>query len=603
MKVRSFLKGLSDTFSSKLPRPRILFEAPRVLYTVIKIGSGWLFIKSASFFDIVSVDRIEETNTACFLRMQGYYLIMSGARDLIHQGLTSVAARYEPTREPAITEKTIAKTHNAHKKKSLQKKLDKQDRKTQSEEHSILCLEDKVGYFLEVPKAVCDLMVSSIACSSLIKVMGDQMAMGVNVLGLSWPKGIEVSRVSPFMEFMNVPLTSTLYIGLLGVNSLYNLAKLIAIINQRYHSPRAALLHRFVFGFANSNAYLRFSASIFKAYKQDPTKDIVIPKGTPYDLIPAIIEAEQEKFLREGMIELEKYAFKKDVLRAINYYAGFEIYYYAARIAYNALDYWWNQFESELEALELPSSPSEIINQERRHPTPRLHFSYPSNPVYEGSIVFSPSPSPSSSSVDSDVSKTSATAENSEQPAKKTKVKTRGTPTANSANVENQTPLAPVLDASVWILHRPYDHKVRQENLDTINTLRLQNQASIQEINSLFNALLRHLSFQDKNLNPNGASFTAAIIRAAYIEKLGGSERRLTWHYRDLQGQIKTKSLKFEEHGKYQGSYLRKVLNVIEAAFLWGWDKKHYLDYLTTRPKPSKLEQLMEVISEKRARP
>lgn len=66
---------------------------------------------------------------------------------------------------------------------------------------------------------------------------------------------------------------------------------------------------------------------------------------------------------------------------------------------------------------------------------------------------------------------------------------------------------------------------------------------------------------------------------------------------------IKTKSLKYEEHGDWQGTYLRKALNIIEAGFLFGWNKEEYYKHLAERPKLTNLEKVMRIITEEAPRP
>lgn len=578
--MKTFLRRIF----SKIPKLPI----PKAVSHLAKGVFGWAVIKTADTFDIISPETHQstETNSSFFIRAYDYSLIINSISALQIDGLILLLTFRQPASETKVT-LGLGDIRKPKKRRKAEQRLAKLfSQPLLDREAIILADKQEIRDKLVLVKLMLDLGVSVTAFASLLDNLNFQREAGINIWGLSWPEGITPSRVPPFMEPLNVPLSNTVNVGLIFFNSTFILYKLLLALKHPHSSVSGNLLTDFLSGILNYSAYVRISNKIFKNPRTFPS-EIVFPAGSSlkeilkefeYWLPPPASNLEASK-------EIVGRGWNKSIAIPLSYYAAFQIYDNAVRMIFNVFDLFFNQLETELQELDLVAE-----EPLQRHPQRGLHFSYPPSPRLSVVPEGEPKSSPSLASSEASSHALSLPEVSNQQETRKQKVKTRGISKVEYIQPHAQTsdvPRQPVFS------YRSQDHKIRHENLVIINRLRLKNQASNQEIYKLFSSLLAHLPLITEKVG------SRMIQRTPYIEKLDGSERRLGWFYQDLDGQIKEKSLKFEEHGKYEGTYLRKALNVIEAAFLWGWDKIMFEQHMTTRPKQTKLEQIMQVISER----
>jgi hypothetical protein len=91
------------------------------------------------------------------------------------------------------------------------------------------------------------------------------------------------------------------------------------------------------------------------------------------------------------------------------------------------------------------------------------------------------------------------------------------------------------------------------------------------------------------------------LLPNAKIHDIDGSEHELTCHWYD-----KSYSIKFETpHGldanQFRGNKLRKILNVLEAGYLWGWEQEKRKVYMNTRTSTGRFEPLYYIFGERPA--
>jgi hypothetical protein len=89
------------------------------------------------------------------------------------------------------------------------------------------------------------------------------------------------------------------------------------------------------------------------------------------------------------------------------------------------------------------------------------------------------------------------------------------------------------------------------------------------------------------------------LLPKGHIAGIDGSEWQLTWSWLN-----KNFSLKFEApHGvdanQFRGRKLSKAINVLEAGYLWGWEKRKRDSYLSESNCHSNLKRLMYIFGER----
>lgn len=118
-----------------------------------------------------------------------------------------------------------------------------------------------------------------------------------------------------------------------------------------------------------------------------------------------------------------------------------------------------------------------------------------------------------------------------------------------------------------------FDEKLRQEKLELLTEYRCLSQLKFQDIEREINTLVKFL--------PN-----------AKIINIQGSERKLVWSTDDEDCSLKFETPHGLDGNVYKGRKLEKILNVLQAAYLWGWDKSNALNYLYEQNKCTSLERL-----------
>ena len=110
------------------------------------------------------------------------------------------------------------------------------------------------------------------------------------------------------------------------------------------------------------------------------------------------------------------------------------------------------------------------------------------------------------------------------------------------------------------VLDKDCDTK-RRNKLSLISTFRKSNSIQASKINSELTQLINFL--------PNAKEVS-----------ITGSEFRLEWEFDD-----KTYRIKYEKShtSEYQGFKLKKILNVIECSYLWGWDQENIDKHLASK--------------------
>lgn len=331
-------------------------------------------------------------------------------------------------------------------------------------------------------------------------------------------------------------------IGLVGL--VYNARELkYAIESDQPRQNDSALLE-----FINSLALLSTSAKMgHYLQSQQSVETLRFEPGTSIDHIMQQVELAQQRVA-------SKYSyFTPLLLSAVNSSAAFRVYHGFLQVINQARIEFMSRYEIEVEEIQQPE-PTIKPRQPKRRPQPKNEST--EHVPYHDYV---------------------STEDTYQPPVLKEKVKTRG-----QTNIQPESISTKKVSLFKDIVHKRHD-PMRLEKLSLIANYRRLSEIKVSTINQELAHVTRFL--------PDGAQ----------IIPLGGSMFQLNWSHQD-----KTYKLKFEKpHGNkhdYQGFRLKKVLNVIETAYLWGWEPKaieqhiksqssNYLGRLVniflTRPEPT----------------
>lgn len=397
------------------------------------------------------------------------------------------------------------------------------------------------------------------ACNTALYLRGD-----ISHFGFSIPT-VEASKSSGIFSFLKIPIIRTLSIPLYFLGILYNSNEILL----SFKSPLARRGDIPCFGLINALGVTAEMASLLKSI----AIPISVPQGAS-EMDMAILA----KKAREEAILIPIY-FRSVI--AVNILAYYQIFNNARQMFLNAVDIFFEDSNIVLEITE------PTVFRHSGNKTKNLNFTH--------ELLPKPIPNPKSNESDEknedDAAKISAfdanetvseLQENTESSEKKQKFKTKGIPDPSYQNytdsISEINPLA--LQSQAVEEFYPIDEDLRLETLDNICQLRDLSQIPKQRIFKKLEEL--------RKLLPKGT-----------LEGVDGSEHHLFWVWHKKNYHIKFEGPHGSDHNQFKGKKLEKVLNVLEAGILWGWNKNKIEEHLQQRNKGRSLEKLRHVFEDR----
>lgn len=479
------------------------------------------------------------------VRNAGFAFIVNGVMEMVSVGVLQVTTRFnaQPPKQNLKNKITSGKSKKKENRRSfeiVQEQNSKKELLSESDKQKLVQYITLLRY-RNILSSGFNLLSNLYAVIRYIMEIRNIHAHNISIFSISWPYGVRPTNVGSILRYINVPLITPIMLALMILGTAYNTFELLKSLKKAYpsrgNSPFFALINS-IAAMGSTNLIIRY--------------------------IPGIQAA------NDTNLTLEEYKsrFVVQLGYAINVTPLYHVYNNSFQIALNARNL-------------LIQCNSQVKIEE----------------VIEKSVSFHRKAKPSQSAISSEALPITSSAttlettrpgllyqftqnkseqENEKTPSKLPKIKTKGP--INTNQVQNVLLLDDkILSESDHIIYPIHD---REDQLLKIRELRSFNQVKKRIINSYFDTIAREL--------PEGA-----------INPIDGSEFELTWSFENRNFQLKYEVPHGTDGNEYTGRKLAQAINVLEAAYLWGWEKQNRDDYLNQQHCNSNLERLFYIFAER----
>jgi len=496
----------------------------------ILIGGGLLFAIQAITAEI----ELGEGLTKEFISMLGPIILIGGIHSLFDNALIW-CSKYLASN--SVTE-PVQRVASKKRKKNWRNTSRKKQAFTQIKPMNYSEIYYKFKKYQSILACVVNLFSVLLLLGRYCNIWSN-LPNDVSIFSLSFPESLQETRSGPVLSFLHMPLIIPIFTALALVGLAYNFNELIFTMTSDFPRQNDSPF----FGALNVFSYISATAWYMKRLLGLNTLDALEINASFGEDLDSKLEVLQQIIENLKMIKENQNTAPKMIyfVLFLNKMASYQTYKNILSLFYNVAYAFINKPKIEVENLEKSESDKSKPSGERVSPV-----------TYEKATLFQ-----SGKRIIPRKPNTNQQVFTRERIGPK--IKTRGKPGEKYKNISMVRKSPENLTDILYLPSSKSKKKDRVEKLALIREYRRYRQVKCRLIEAELTQLKKFLpDAKERNIT--------------------GSEYALSWTW-----EHKKYTLKFEKphktNSQYQGFKLKKILNVLETGYLWGWGKKNIEDY------------------------